>query len=1091
MPGHTGCQGLKFCYNTHMPLLTLDNLNPYNLHNYDYNAYARGRIYYTEGRVSIVTFDGQSATCRVRGDHDNYTVTLEAESKKGIVYSCNCPQAEKAPICKHVVACAFAVHDFITHSANDRWQYRLSLALESVPRTRAAAQGRSQSAIVFGLLREKYSNNTFSFRLLPFQIKSQDWNGLRKLEDTPTQEERNQALDQDRTWTNTASQVTHRLENRNVTNLPPEAVQLCNLMVKVSAASYYGVPDFSSYLPLMAKMDVPLFLMTGRNTFKERLRFQAEPAKIEAALARQGENYSLHAGVSVNGEIFTTLKGSFHLLSEDPAWALAGRTIVPIENAGALTLLDYLPLTIPAKDAPEFRENYLHAILERFPIKGDVVSWEDIDCDPAPRLYLSDERGSLQAGLRFGYGDYEVDVDPKANPLTLRNLPGEWGMLRIHRRPEQEDAFSQLLTDTQYGLKRAASPQPPGSYDLRARTHPYDFMLHSIPRLAQAGFEIYGEENLKAGKVNRATPTISLNISSGLDWFDVQATIHYGEQEVSLRDIRRALLKREGFIKLADGSIGQIPPEWLERYRKLFDLAEEKGNSLRVRDFHLPLVDTLLADASESQVAAEFEQRRKNLLGFEQIQAQPVPAGFTGELRPYQKAGLDWLHFLNQYGFGGCLADDMGLGKTIEVLALLQSLKEQGKAGAPSLLVVPKSLIANWQRESERFTPGLRILEFMGNFRKKDPALFAQYDIILTTYGTMLRDVELLRDYRFNYVILDESQAIKNPLAQSSKAARLLNADHRLVMTGTPVENNTFELWSQFAFLNPGLLGSVEYFKREFAKPIESGTGEDTTRLLRRLVYPFILRRTKEQVAPELPPRSERILYTDFEPAQRKLYTHTREHYRGILLGMIDKEGIDDVRMKILEGLLRLRQICIHPALVEPTYRGDSAKFELLLETLETLHGEGHKALVFSQFVQSLHLLRKELDARHLRYAYLDGHTKERQAEVDRFQNDPAIPFFLISLKAGGVGLNLTAADYVIHLDPWWNPAVEMQAADRAHRIGQDKPVFIYRIITRDTVEDKILKLQEHKRELVNQLISPEGSFFKAITREDVQALFS
>jgi non-specific serine/threonine protein kinase len=283
----------------------------------------------------------------------------------------------------------------------------------------------------------------------------------------------------------------------------------------------------------------------------------------------------------------------------------------------------------------------------------------------------------------------------------------------------------------------------------------------------------------------------------------------------------------------------------------------------------------------------------------------------------------------------------------------------------------------------------------------------------------------------------------------------------------------------------------VEYFKREFAKPIESEGSEDTTRLLRRLVYPFILRRTKDQVAPELPPRSERILYTDFDPAQRKLYAHTRDHYRGLLLGMIDTEGIDDVRMKILEGLLRLRQICIHPALVEPTYRGESAKFELLLETLETLHGEGHKALVFSQFVQSLHLLQRELDARHLPYAYLDGQTKERQGEVDRFQRNPAIPFFLISLKAGGVGLNLTAADYVIHLDPWWNPAVEMQAADRAHRIGQDKPVFIYRIITRDTVEDKILKLQEHKRELVSQLISPEGSFFKKITREDVQALFS
>jgi non-specific serine/threonine protein kinase len=1074
-----------------MALLTPDNLYPYNLTYYDHNAYTRGRAYYNDGRVSIVTFDGQSATCRVRGDHGIYTVSIEAETKKQIVYTCNCPQAEKADICKHVVASAFAVHDFILHSANERWQYRLSLALESVPKAKAKGPGRMQYAIVFGLLSEKYANGSISYHMYPYQVRALDWVGIRKLEVLTTQEDRNQAMDKDRAWAAMATQVTRKMDSRSVVNLPPEAVQLTNLMVKISAGAYFGVPDLANYLPLLANLEAPLFRMTGHNTFKERLHFQLEPARIEAALARDGENFLLHAGVSMGGEIFTTLKDSFHLLSDDPAWALAGKTVVPVENVEALSVMNYLPLTIPAKDAPEFREKYLPILLERFPVKGDLVTWDDVDSDPVPRLYLADDGGKLQAGLRFGYGDYEVDMDPKANAVTLRNLPGEWGMVRIHRRMEQEDNFSQLLTDSQYGLKRAASSQPPGTYGLRARIHPFDFMLHSIPRLAQAGFEIYGEENLKAGKINRATPTISLNISTGLDWFDVQATIHYGDQEVSLRDVRRALLKREGFIKLADGSIGQIPPEWLERYRRLFDMAEEKGDSLRVRDFHLPLVDTLLADAGEKQVAVEFEQRRKNLLNFDQIQSQPMPQGFTGELRPYQKAGLDWLHFLNQYGFGGCLADDMGLGKTIEVLALLQSLKEQGKAKTPSLLVVPKSLIANWQREGERFTPGLRMLEFTGNSRKKDPALFAEYDVVLTTYGTMLRDVEFLRETRFNYAILDESQAIKNPLALSSKAARLLNADHRLAMTGTPVENNTFELWSQFAFLNPGLLGSVEYFKREFAKPIESEGSEDTTRLLRRLVYPFILRRTKDQVAPELPPRSERILYTDFDPAQRKLYAHTRDHYRGLLLGMIDTEGIDDVRMKILEGLLRLRQICIHPALVEPTYRGESAKFELLLETLETLHGEGHKALVFSQFVQSLHLLQRELDARHLPYAYLDGQTKERQGEVDRFQRNPAIPFFLISLKAGGVGLNLTAADYVIHLDPWWNPAVEMQAADRAHRIGQDKPVFIYRIITRDTVEDKILKLQEHKRELVSQLISPEGSFFKKITREDVQALFS
>jgi len=339
--------------------------------------------------------------------------------------------------------------------------------------------------------------------------------------------------------------------------------------------------------------------------------------------------------------------------------------------------------------------------------------------------------------------------------------------------------------------------------------------------------------------------------------------------------------------------------------------------------------------------------------------------------------------------------------------------------------------------------------------------------------------------------VLDESQAIKNPLAKSAKAARLLNARHRLVMTGTPVENNTFELWSQFAFLNPGLLGSLDYFKKEFATPIESGQDEDAAATLRQLIYPFILRRTKEQVAPELPPRTERIIYIDMDSAQKRLYAQTKEHYRAELLGLIERDGMEDARMKILEGLLRLRQIAIHPALVEPEYHGEAPKFDFLLETLETLRAEGHQALVFSQFVETLRLLRRELDKRGLRYEYLDGQTRDRQMHVDAFQNNRSIPFFLISLKAGGVGLNLTAADYVIHLDPWWNPAVEMQASDRAHRIGQERPVFVYKIIARDSVEEKILQLQDKKRALVQNLIATEAGFFKSLTREDVKILFS
>jgi non-specific serine/threonine protein kinase len=551
----------------------------------------------------------------------------------------------------------------------------------------------------------------------------------------------------------------------------------------------------------------------------------------------------------------------------------------------------------------------------------------------------------------------------------------------------------------------------------------------------------------------------------------------------------------------------------LDRYRYLFSLAEATPDGLRVSRRHLVLIEDALESAAESQTDAEFERRRAALRqfassGFQGIQPRQLPPGFTGELRPYQKAGFDWLHFLNDFQFGGCLADDMGLGKTVQTLAFLQSLYSrepqtpstdtgsqpiQDLPGAvqASLLVVPRSLLVNWQREASRFTPGLRILEFFDTDRVKDTSCFNDVDLVITTYGVMLRDIQLLHGYTFYYAILDESQSIKNPLSQTARAAHLLQARHRLVLTGTPIENSTAELWSQFAFLNPGLLGSLKYFKTEFGMPIEKKRDEAAAAALRRLVFPFIMRRTKDLVAPELPPRTERILYSDMDPAQFKLYLRTRDYYRGMLLGMLEKEGLNASRMKILEGLLRLRQIANHPLLVDDKFRGSSGKFELLLDTLETLKAENHKALVFSQFVKMLSLVRKEMDARQMRYTYLDGQTTARQEQVDRFQASPEIPFFLISLKAGGLGLNLTAADYVLHIDPWWNPAVEMQASDRTHRIGQEKPVFVFKLIARDSVEEKILQLQERKRSLVDQIITTEASFFKDLTAEDVGALFS
>ncbi len=1067
-------------------MLTPQLLETFPYYQYtDYKTIQRGQQYYREGRISHIEYYDDYAVCQVNGDSGDYEVTISLIGRNKIHMNCTCPYADMGNVCKHMVASMLALTQYLkSEKVQENWQFKLGLALQNAPRRKGGANIQRYAAILLLQKDEYYQQAHFS--LVPRIVKASQWGMLKIMDDDPAAV--NQSLDNNRGWTTHLENPYQAVNPAGCINLPPESIAFFNFILQ--QARYYGFSNFADYLPMLARLEIPIFLFADRRNIKERVTILNKPLEIKAAIARDGNQLTLQAGLELDGQLFTSAKESLHIISQNPPWALVGDKLVPVANPESLDILQVFPLSIPTAQEDAFREKYFRQIAERVPVQGDVVTWDDVSADAIPRLYLHNDEGTLRADLRFGYGDYESLPDRQpAHVMTVDN-PGSWTLTRIHLQPDREAEFYQLLTDPKFGLKRAGSGFPYGTFELRARTHPFDFLVHSIPALTEAGFEIYGDKE-SLGKVNPHTPTIRLNITSGIDWFELDAIVMYGDQEVKLREIRKALRKGDHYIKLADGSIGQIPEQWLERYKHLFEMAEETEGGMRVSDLQLSLVDELLEDAGQSNIPPEFFEKRERLKGFKDIKPQPIPRGFTGELRPYQKAGLDWLHFLKEYGFGGILADDMGLGKTIQVLAFLQSQRERAKDSNAALLVVPKSLLTNWQRESARFTPNLRFLEYMGNFRDKDVTKFKDHDVILTTYGTMLRDIEILREYRFSYAILDESQAIKNPLAQSAKAARLLNAEHRLCMTGTPVENNTFELWSQFAFTNPGLLGSMDYFKREFASPIESKQDESTAKLLKRMIYPFIMRRTKVQVAPELPPRTERIIFTDLEPAQRKIYNHARDYYRAQLLGMIDEGGMNDARMKILEGLLRLRQICIHPALVEPTYNKVAAKFEILLETLETLQAEGHKALVFSQFVQTLKLLETEMKKMGLSYTYLDGQTNNRQERVDTFQNDPSISFFLISLKAGGVGLNLTAADYVLHLDPWWNPAVEMQAADRTHRIGQEKPVFIYKFIARETVEEKILELQTRKRKLVDQLISAEGSFFKSLTRDDVKVLFS
>jgi SNF2 family DNA or RNA helicase len=559
---------------------------------------------------------------------------------------------------------------------------------------------------------------------------------------------------------------------------------------------------------------------------------------------------------------------------------------------------------------------------------------------------------------------------------------------------------------------------------------------------------------------------------------------------VSFPELLRALERGDSTVRLDDGSLGILPEEWLEQIGMISGLGTTTEDGLRFSTSQAALLDALLASQESVEIDAGFERMRERFRNFSGLEQVEVPATFVGQLRGYQREGLSWLKFLGDFNFGGCLADDMGLGKTVQFLAMLLRRLEDVKSPPPSLVVVPRSLMFNWSSECGRFAPGLRVMEYTGLERANSRADFSRHHLILTTYGTVRRDIAVLKDIDFDYVVLDEAQTIKNPSSQIARASRLLKANFRLALSGTPIENNAGDLWSIFEFLNPGMLGRSTAFRTHIADPDSRESREMVAKGLR----PFILRRTKKQVAAELPDRLEETIVCDMEPEQRRLYDELRLHYRDSLLGLVQEQGIAKTRMHVLEALLRLRQAACHPALLK---RGDEsepyAKLDVLVPHLQELISEGHKALVFSQFTSMLSILREHLDRQGIVYEYLDGKTRDRKARVEHFQDDPACPVFLISLKAGGLGLNLTAADYVFLLDPWWNPAVEAQAIDRAHRVGQTRTVFAYRLICRDTVEEKIAELQKQKRELADAILAGDDSsnVLKDLSVEDLELLFS
>ncbi|QUV95523.1 DEAD/DEAH box helicase [Chloracidobacterium aggregatum] len=759
-------------------------------------------------------------------------------------------------------------------------------------------------------------------------------------------------------------------------------------------------------------------------------------------------------------------------------------SVAPLQDEGVFYWIGLLrksdAVRIPLEDGPDLVEKLL-----RLPTLPPVTLPEDLRFEtcqgqplPVLRLRAGEGRpgeGWLGATLGFEYEGHWLEatsVQPGIFDAPRRRF--------IRRDLVRERAAAEQL--------RALGLRPDRS---QAGTPEYRVPVKRLPALVRdlvlQGWRIESE-----GRLFRPLQSFALEVRSGVDWFELHGNCDFGTATAHLPELLRALRQGETVVTLSDGSLGVLSEEWFERYGFLATLGEVEDGHLRFSSAQISLLDTLLAAQPEVRVDTRFQALREQLHRFSGVEPALEPPGFVGELRPYQREGLGWLLFLQRFGFGGCLADAMGLGKTAQTLALLETrrVRRQTESLPPSLVVAPRSLVFNWRQEAEKFTPRMRVLEHTGVGRARSIEQFADYDLILTTYGTLRRDILLLKDFAFDYAILDEAQAIKNARSESAKAARLLNCRHRLALSGTPVENHLGELWSLFEFLNPGMLGAASVFQLTASggRTVDA----ELQPLLARALRPFILRRTKEQVARDLPPKTEQTIYCEMEPEQRQAYNELRDHYRRTLLGLVDTKGLQRTRIQILEALLRLRQAACHPGLLDPArVEGPSAKLDTFFMHLAEVLESGSKVLVFSQFTSLLALIRKRLDADGITYEYLDGRTRNRQERVERFQQDPNCQLFLISLRAGGQGLNLTAAEYVFLLDPWWNPAVEAQAIDRAHRIGQVRPVFAYRLIVRDTVEEKVLELQATKRELADAIITADNSLLRQLERADLELLLS
>jgi SNF2 family DNA or RNA helicase len=845
----------------------------------------------------------------------------------------------------------------------------------------------------------------------------------------------------------------------------------------------------SKILDLARQTDIPFYF---RDTPSVRVvyahnKIELLPDKSRCLFNFIKDENGLHYFISLTNkdeEILLQEKPAI-VLSNEPCVVLLGNKIHQVENIDSKKLVPFFDKThinVPASSEKIYIEKFILKTIPKYDVRIEGIEMIQKNPDKKAILELEEDFNSrLTLVLFFRYGNrrFVHTVNPrKRRILSLEEIDGQENICWFDRDLEWEKRLHNFLFELNLELQNENYFYLKQNPELLQKYGLIDWINLNLDKLGDFEIEQKTERRYYQGKIK-----LESKVSEKIDWFEMEIDVVLEQFRIPFNQFKKHLLTGSIEYVLPDGSIFILPEEWFHRYQELFKHAESSGRKIRVRKIHTQFL--------AASINIFFTEDCKKILEkFNQtpLERPAIPPYLDKILRPYQKEGFYWLEHLRKLNFGGCLADDMGLGKTLQTITLLESVYSQQFPA--SLIVVPKSLLHNWQNELRKFAPNLKIYIHSGSDRHKSEQikkLFDSYQVIITSYGMVRADVDYMAKYAFYYLILDESQYVKNPGSITYQAIKKLHSTHKLSLTGTPIENSLIDLWAQFNFINPDLLGNLYAFKKNYIYKIHKEKSKESQEILQRLIHPFLLRRTKEEVTPELPPLSQEIVYCDMTEEQEKVYIAEKNSIRNRLLE--NRELFVKNNFAALQSLSRLRLLSNHPVMTYPQYHGDSGKFDQILLYFEDIRANGHKVLIFSSFVKSLKIIAKSFDEKGWKYAMLIGETEKQEKEINRFTQNKDVNAFLISLRVGGTGLNLTEADYVFIIDPWWNPAVEMQAVSRAYRIGQSKKVMAYRFISSHSIEEKIISLQEEKSRLSGTFITSNNPLDNLDNR-DIEKLF-